>query len=171
MIKKEKKQRCNILIKNVYQKWISGAMFKWWLFYMLVMVYMFSKACFWSTPSWNLTETFSKWFKQTESKKTYLRSCSFSWTSLSNSDKIDIWVSFKCWMCWTAKKFVKKISEKKLFHYLLRCNNATLLIFLFKQAGNSFLNSSNPSLIWALLFCSDWIWICLRSSVDVKPLL
>lgn len=31
--------------------------------------------------------------------------------------------------------------------YLLRCNKATLLIFLFKQVGNSFLNSSKPSLI------------------------
>ena len=143
---------------------------------MFVMVYMFSNACFWRTPSWNLTiwqlvrlTIAHKCFKQT-----YLRSCSFSWTNLSNSDKIDIWVSFKCWMCCTARKDKSSQQaevEKSISINLLRCNKATLLIFLFKQAGNSFLNSSKPSLICALLFCSDWIWICLRSSVDDKLLL
>ena len=40
---------------------------------------------------------------------------------------------------------------------LLLFNNAALLIFLLLQPGRCFLSSSNPSLICARRFCSDWM--------------
>lgn len=63
--------------------------------------------------------------------------------------------------------FANNYKRELIFHQLLnllRCKRATLLIFLFKQLGSSLRKSSNPSLIWALRFCSDWMWIWRRSS-------
>lgn len=97
----------------------------------------------------------------------YLLSCSFSCTRRSSSAKMVIWVLFKCWICWTANRrfnfFIGRIVEG----HLLRCNKVTLLIFLFKQAGNSLRKSSKPSLIWARRFCSDWIWIWRLNSLTL----
>lgn len=73
-------------------------------------------------------------------------------------------VDFKCCICWTATVVLALFVHIIKNINLLLCKRATLLIFLFKQLGNWFLNSSNPSLIWARLFCSDWMWICLFSS-------
>lgn len=97
----------------------------------------------------------------------YLLSCSFSCTRRSSSAKIVIWVLFKCWICWTANRRVNFFIWQVTEGHLLRCNKVTLLIFLFKQAGNSLRKSSKPSLIWARRFCSDWMWIWRLNSLTL----
>lgn len=84
---------------------------------------------------------------------THLRRWLFSFISRSSSVRILIWVVFRCWICWTAtiklqinkQTINKEAIVKHPTRYLLRCKRVTLLIFLFKQVGNSFRSSSNPS--------------------------
>lgn len=142
-------------------------------YYRLLTWYIFSRACFCNTHCWNLHNNNISHVTLTRMlmmHKTYFRSCSFSFTSRSNSASIVICVFLRCCMCCTAvtKKRGKNVntmggeeSEREQTaagsDYVLRCNKATLLIFLLRQLGNSFRKSSKPSLIWARRFCSDWI--------------
>lgn len=134
--------------------------------------YIFSIACRCNTPCWNLRYigiSIRVWYDALKHKRLLFQIlilgnktfnfCQqivlslFQMLNLLNSYRVN-WISKARLAC----------NNKGAKQHLLRVNMAALDIFLLWHPGKCFLSSSNPSLICARRFCSDWIWIWRRSS-------